>query len=110
VLAEASPVPVTVAVADHATGDQGTETALFYVCSESLANAAKHAQATAVAISVRRLEDQLVATVSDDGRGGADPSGSGLQGLADRLATCNGQLRVDSPPGAGTTVTASLPG
>jgi signal transduction histidine kinase len=110
VLAEASPVPVTVAVADDATGDQGTETALFYVCSESLANAVKHAQATAVAISVRRLKDQLVATVSDDGRGGADPSGSGLQGLADRLATCNGQLRVDSPSGAGTTVTATVPG
>jgi signal transduction histidine kinase len=47
-----------------------------------------------------------MATVSDDGRGGADPSGSGLKGLADRLATLNGRLRVDSPPGAGTTVTA----
>jgi signal transduction histidine kinase len=52
----------------------------------------------------------MVATIADDGRGGADPSGSGLQGLADRLAARNGRLRVDSPPGAGTTVTASLPG
>jgi signal transduction histidine kinase len=110
VLAGASPVPVTVAVADDAAGDQEAETALFYVCCESLANAVKHAQATAVAIGVRRLEDRLVATVSDDGRGGADPAGSGLQGLADRLATCNGRLRVDSPPGAGTTVTATVPG
>jgi len=48
--------------------------------------------------------------VADDGGGGADPSGSGLVGLADRLAARNGRLRVDSPPGAGTTVTAVVPG
>jgi signal transduction histidine kinase len=110
VLAEASPVPVTVAVADDAAGDQECETALFYACCEALTNAVKHAQATAVTISVRRLEDELVATVSDDGCGGADRSGSGLQGLADRLATRKGRLRVDSPPGAGTTVIATVPG
>jgi signal transduction histidine kinase len=52
----------------------------------------------------------MVATVADDGRGGADPSGSGLQGLADRLAARNGRLRVESPPGAGTTVIAVVPG
>jgi signal transduction histidine kinase len=63
-----------------------------------------------VAIMVERRDGGMVATVADDGRGGADPAGSGLQGLADRLATHNGRLRVDSPPGAGTTVTASLPG
>jgi len=109
-LAKASPVPVTVAVADDATGNRETETALFYVCCEALANAVKHAQATRVAITVRRLDGGIVAIVADDGCGGADPSGSGLQGLADRLATRNGRLRVDSPPGAGTTVTATIPG
>ena len=51
----------------------------------------------------------MQAVISDDGHGGADPSGSGLQGLADRLATLNGRLRVESPPGAGTTVTAVVP-
>jgi signal transduction histidine kinase len=108
-LAEASPVPVTVAVAEDAPGSQQAETALFYVCSEALANAVKHAGATRVAIAVERLDGGMVATIVDDGRGGADPSGSGLQGLADRVATQNGRLRVDSPTGAGTTVTASIP-
>jgi signal transduction histidine kinase len=109
-LAEASPVPVTVAVAEDAAASQGAETALFYVCSEALANAVKHARATRVTIAVEHGDGELVATVADDGRGGADPSGSGLQGLADRLAARNGRLRVDSPPGAGTTVTATVPG
>ena len=108
-LARASPIPVSVVVADNAAGDQETETALFYACCEALTNAAKHARAGAVAVSVRRHGDLLVAVVSDDGRGGADPSGSGLQGIADRLAARNGRLRVDSPPGAGTTVTATVP-
>ena len=108
-LATTSPVPIVLVVADDATGGQVTETALFYVCSEALANAVKHAHATRVAITVKRLDGEIVATVSDDGRGGADPSGSGLQGLADRLAARNGRLRVDSPPGAGTTVIAMIP-
>jgi signal transduction histidine kinase len=105
-LAERSPVPVSVSVAANAASDSDTETALFYVCSEALANAVKHANANRIAITVRRVNNAIMATVSDDGRGGADPSGSGLKGLADRLATLNGRLRVDSPPGAGTTVTA----
>jgi signal transduction histidine kinase len=105
-----SPVPITVAVADDAAGSREAETALFYVCCEALANAVKHAAATRVAITVERLDGELVATIADDGRGGVDPSGSGLQGLADRLAARKGRLRVDSPPGAGTTVTASIPG
>jgi signal transduction histidine kinase len=109
-LAEASPIPVTVAVADDAAGSREAETALFYVCCEALANAVKHAGATRVAIAVEHLDSGLVATIADDGRGGADPSGSGLQGLADRLAARKGRLRVDSPPGAGTTVTATVPG
>ena len=109
-LAAASPVPVTVAVAEEAAASQESETALFYVCCEALANAVKHAGATRVAIAVERHGGGIVATVADDGRGGADHSGSGLQGLADRLAARNGRLRVDSPPGAGTTVTAVVPG
>jgi signal transduction histidine kinase len=109
ILATASSVPVTVVVAADAAGDQECETALFYVCCEALANAVKHAHATQVAITVRRLDGGIVAIISDDGLGGADSSGSGLQGLADRLATRNGRLRVDSPPGAGTTVTATIP-
>lgn len=109
-LAETSPVPVTVAVADDAAASQEAETALFYVCCEALANAVKHARATRVAIAVERQDGGVVATVADDGRGGADASGSGLVGLADRLAARRGRLQVESPPGAGTTVTAVVPG
>jgi len=105
-VAQRSPVPVSVAVDADAAGDADIETAFFYVCSEALANAVKHADAQRIAITVRRVNGAMEAVIFDDGRGGADPSGSGLQGLADRLATLNGRLRVDSPPGAGTTVTA----
>ena len=105
-VAQRSPVPVSVTVDADAAGDVDTETAFFYVCSEALANAVKYADANRIDITVRRVNSAIMATVSDDGRGGANPSGSGLQGLADRLATLNGRLRVDSAPGAGTTVTA----
>jgi signal transduction histidine kinase len=108
-VAKRSPVPVSVTVDADAAGDADTETAFFYVCSEALANAVKHADANRIDITVRRVNSAIMAAVSDDGRGGADPSGSGLLGLADRLAARRGRLRVDSPPGAGTTVTATLP-
>jgi signal transduction histidine kinase len=103
-LVQRSPVPVSVTVATDVASDQETEVALFYVCSEALANAVKHADAKRIGITVRRVDGAIEAVISDDGRGGADVSGLGLQGLADRLSAHNGRLRVDSPPGAGTTV------
>jgi signal transduction histidine kinase len=108
-LAQRSPVPVSVTVAADAASDPDTEVALFYVCSEALANAVKHADAKRIGITVRRVNGAMEAVISDDGRGGADPTGSGLQGLADRLAARNGRLWVDSPSGVGTTVTAVVP-
>jgi glucose-6-phosphate-specific signal transduction histidine kinase len=69
----------------------------------------EHAGATAVTISARRLNSELLVEVSDNGVGGADPEGSGLRGLADRVAALDGRLRVDSPAGAGTRITAELP-
>jgi signal transduction histidine kinase len=108
-VAQRSPVPVSVTVAAGAAGDADTETAFFYVCSEALANAVKYADAKRIGITVRRVNGAMEAVISDDGRGGADASGSGLQGLVDRLATLNGRLRVESPPEAGTTVTAVVP-
>ncbi len=104
-MAPRSPVPVSVTFSIDAAGDADTETALFYVCSEALANAVKHADANRIDITLRRVNSAMEAVISDDGRGGAGASGSGLQGLADRLATLNGRLRVESPPRAGTTVT-----
>jgi signal transduction histidine kinase len=108
-LALRSPVPVSVTVAADVASGQDTEAALFYICSEALANAVKHAAANRIDITVRRVNGAIEAVISDDGRGGADPTGSGLQGLADRLAARSGRLRVESPPGAGTTVTAVVP-
>ena len=108
-VAERSPVPVTVTVATGATGDVDKETALFYVCTEAVTNAVKHAGGTRIDVTLGMQDGALVLAVSDDGRGGADVSGWGLQGLADRLAAHRGGLRVDSPPGAGTVVTATVP-
>jgi signal transduction histidine kinase len=109
ILAARAPAEVAISYSDDSAGDADAETALFYVCSEALANAAKHADAGRITIDVRRYGDLLEATVTDNGRGGADASGSGLIGLSDRLAVLDGRLRVVSPPGAGTTVTATVP-
>ena len=108
-LAARSPVPVTVSSAPLATGTSEAETTLFYVCSEAITNAVKHANAGLITIAIRASPRLLVAQVSDDGVGGARSSGSGIQGLADRLAAHGGRLRVESPPGAGTTLTAEIP-
>jgi signal transduction histidine kinase len=108
-LAARGPAEVAISYSDDSAGDAAAETALFYVCSEALANAAKHAGASRIKIDVCRYGDVLETTITDDGCGGADASGSGLTGLSDRLAVLDGRLRVESPPGAGTTVTATVP-
>ena len=108
-LAERSPIPVTVADVPPERLPSRVEETAYYVASEALANAAKHAHATTVSISVRRLEGELLVEVDDDGVGGADPDGSGLRGLADRVAALDGHLRVHSPDGKGTRITAELP-
>ena len=108
-LAERSPIPVTVTAVPPERLPSRVEETAYYVASEALANAAKHAHATAVSISARRLEGELLVEVGDDGVGGADPDGSGLRGLADRVAALDGQLRVHSPHGKGTRITVELP-
>jgi signal transduction histidine kinase len=108
-LAERSPIPATVAAAPADRLPARVEETAYYVASEALANAAKHARATAVTISARRCDRGLKVEVGDDGVGGANPDGSGLRGLADRVAALDGHLRVDSPTGRGTRITAELP-
>ena len=108
-LADRSPVPVTIEISPDLTADPDTEATLFFVCSEGLTNAVKHARATKIDVTLGIDGRDVVLRVADDGRGGADPSGSGLQGLADRIAARGGRLRVESSPGAGTTLTAILP-
>jgi signal transduction histidine kinase len=86
------------------------EVTAYYVASEALANAAKHADASEVRITVDVDDRWIVLTVGDDGAGGADPSrGSGLIGLHDRVGALGGALAVHSEPGAGTVLTARIP-
>jgi signal transduction histidine kinase len=83
----------------------------YFVCSEALANVAKYASASRVVVGLSTTpDDHFEVTIEDDGVGGADPAhGSGLRGLADRVEALGGTLAVISPPGAGTTLTATLP-
>ena len=108
-LAARSPVPVE--ITGRVQGlEPAVEAAIFFVCSEALANAAKHADASQVAIAIDTNRDAVTVSVTDDGVGGADGvRGSGLRGLADRTEALGGRLRVESPTGRGTRVTASLP-
>jgi Histidine kinase-, DNA gyrase B-, and HSP90-like ATPase len=108
-LARRSPVPLEVSVDSHATGDAGAETMIYAFCAEAVTNALKHANADRIWCEVKLDDEELVARVRDDGTGDADPGGSGLQGLRDRLAARGGRLRLDSPPGVGTTVEARVP-
>jgi signal transduction histidine kinase len=105
-LARRSPVPVTVTTSGDPAADADVETTLLYVVSEALTNAAKHADASAVTVSIAGSAGAVSVRIDDDGRGGADASGSGLQGLADRVAAGGGELQVHSPLGAGTTIVA----
>jgi signal transduction histidine kinase len=109
-LASRSPVPATVACADTERLPEPVELAAYFVACEALANVAKYAQATTASVRVSRRNGVVVVEIADDGVGGADESaGTGLQGLADRVAALDGTLRILSPPGAGTVVTAELP-
>jgi signal transduction histidine kinase len=86
------------------------EIASYYVIAEALTNVAKYASAESAAVRVRQTNGLVMVEVTDDGIGGADPShGSGLKGLADRVAALDGRLDVDSPPGVGTTIRAQIP-
>jgi len=108
-LAARAPLPVEIKGAPADLPGQ-VEAAAYYVVSEALANVTKYAQASAVEVTVERLNGIAVVEVADDGVGGADPlRGSGLRGLADRVASLSGRLDVESPPGVGTRVRAEIP-
>jgi signal transduction histidine kinase len=108
-LAEQCSVPVHLDSSGDVAADREVETTLFYVCSEALTNVVKHAEASAVTVTLERRPSALDLAVVDDGVGGADPSGAGLRGLSDRLASVGGWLQVRSTPGAGTRIEAWVP-
>ncbi len=109
-LARRSPLPVTLEVQLAGRLPEQVEVTAYYVVSEALANAAKHARASAVQVGAETAGGVLRLTVRDDGAGGADPArGSGLAGLHDRVAAIGGTLSLRSRPGEGTTLRAELP-
>lgn len=109
-LAETAPVPVVVEEVVDSRLSPDVETAAYYFVSEALANVAKHASASVARVRAIIVGEQLVLDVVDDGRGGASQDhGSGLRGLADRLHALGGELKVESPAGRGTRLTATIP-
>ena len=109
-LAGRTPLPVQIDVGLAERLPEPVEAAAYYVVAEAVTNAAKHAQAAEVRVRVECDNGHARIEVADDGRGGAATgSGSGLRGLADRVEALGGRLRVNSPVGQGTTVTADIP-
>jgi signal transduction histidine kinase len=108
-LARGLPVPVRL----HADVDgrlpDAVEIGAYYIISEALANAAKHAHATVVDVSIKKHGQSLDLAVRDDGVGGADISGSGLTGLADRVDALAGRMQLRSSPGRGTHLFVTFP-
>jgi signal transduction histidine kinase len=109
-LANRAPVPVELGELPDERLPEAVELAAYFVVAEALTNVAKYAEASHATVQVERENGRVVVEVSDDGVGGADPGrGTGLRGLADRLAVIEGRLQVDSEKGHGTTVTARIP-
>jgi signal transduction histidine kinase len=109
-LAAGSAIPVELEVSIPARPTPAIETIAYFCAAEVLANAAKHSSATKIAIRAVGQRDVLLLSVADDGTGGADPArGTGLSGLAQRVAVVDGRLTIASPPGGPTKVTVELP-
>ncbi|WP_190142003.1 sensor histidine kinase [Streptomyces glebosus] len=108
-VAERSAIPVRLDYALATEPDTAVATVAYFVVSEAVTNAVKHSGAGRITVRVAPGEDAVLVHIEDDGPGGADSSGSGLFGLARRVAAVDGRFRVDSPAGGPTTITAELP-
>jgi PAS domain S-box-containing protein len=109
-LARRSAIPVELEVTTDARLPEPIEVAAYFVASEALANATKHAHASGVEVSLALRDGALLLSIRDDGIGGADSGrGSGLVGLQDRVEALGGSIRIDSPPGGGTSLVVTLP-
>jgi signal transduction histidine kinase len=107
-LASRMPVPVENGVSVGRL-PAAVEATAYFVVAEALTNVAKHARAGRTAVTARVEDGTFRVQVRDDGIGGARPDGSGLLGLADRLAALDGQLQVESPADGGTVIAAEIP-
>lgn len=110
VLAERSSIPVTLRYELPERAPLPLETVAYFVISEAVTNAAKHSKANKIEILLSKPSDsEVMVTVTDDGQGGADPSGRGLTGLARRVEAGDGVFTIHSPAGGPTTIRAELP-
>jgi PAS domain S-box-containing protein len=108
-LALRAPVPVDLVETPEDRLPEPVEVAAYYVVSEALANVQKHAGARSVNVKATARDHELLVEVTDDGTGGADESGLGLRGLADRVEALGGSLELTSPAGGGTSIRATIP-
>jgi signal transduction histidine kinase len=108
-LARRSMIPIALDVTADTRLPEPIEVAAYFVVSEALANATKHAQASRIDLSLALTNGRLLLSIRDDGVGGADAEGSGLVGLHDRVEALGGTIRIESPLGAGTLLVVTLP-
>jgi signal transduction histidine kinase len=109
-LASRAPVPVELAALPEERLPEAVELAAYFVVAEALTNVAKYSHASHATVGVTRDNGRVTVEVADDGVGGADPDhGTGLRGLADRIAVLEGKLEIDSERGRGTTIRARIP-
>jgi signal transduction histidine kinase len=109
-LARRSTIPVELDLGTDVRLAEPIEVAVYFVASEALANATKHAQASRIEVSLASRDDSLLLSIRDDGVGGADAArGSGLVGLTDRIEALGGTIVVESAAGKGTSLVATLP-
>jgi signal transduction histidine kinase len=109
-LADKSPIPVAVDARLDGRLPSQTEITAYFVVAEALANVAKHSGATSASVTVRQHQGALTVEISDNGNGGADPGrGTGLTGLADRVAVTGGRMLLSSPDGGPTLLRVEIP-
>lgn len=108
-LRDRTETPVRLHVHVPQLSDRAAETTAYFVISEAVTNVIKHADAAHIDIHVVQRGKELVLNVRDDGRGGAEPTGPGLAGIASRAAARGGHLHVESPVGGPTTIEAVIP-
>jgi signal transduction histidine kinase len=105
-----SPIPITVDVRLNGRLPEAIESTAYFVVVEALANVAKHSRATKARVRITRQKDWLLIDIEDDGTGGVDPrAGTGLTGLAERLAALDGRLSISIPVTGGTALRAEIP-
>lgn len=102
-------IPVTVDLKLPERLPRKLETTMYYLINEAMTNIAKHSGAETAAVHGRYHSDLLVLDIKDDGRGGLDPAGSGVTGLADRVTALDGRMRVSSPSGGPTLLHVEVP-